>query len=673
MKTKAIFSFFILLMLLMPISAFAAVNNSGSFNTATDRYGIIPYNTAQQPKNITTQISVYFTDWTKLGDTPKKMFSNTQVGGFNLMYTGKKPTSSTDAKPYSIMFHVHDGKKYLAVGVNVSTLSSGWNTFTSSYDGHTLKFYVNGMLKNTKKVSFNINYGVYKIPILIGAEPDAQGKPVSGEYLNGVVDDFRIYNYALTEEEVNHYWNRALTGNEKGLVGYYPMNGNLNDLTGKNNGDKNTLTSSTITKDLFESSPFPTPTPTPDPVIQPPKLTAEALIDGEVVRLSYTKTSESISLYNIYRDGKLLTTSTALSIRVDAEYDVLHSYTVTAVSAIGKESEMSNVVNISALKKKDTIPPTKPIGLNGNAYVGYVELKWKSNKESDLAGYYIYVNGVKYGDLITDSEIKIHGLAANKNYRFRVAAVDTSGNVSAKSDEITIKTKNPLNTKPPAAPKNLTAVLASNYLSVVLSWGAVNDSDLLGYYIYVSDDDLVYSQVNALAVNVTSYNFSVIEGNQTYYFKVAAVDNDGNVSEKTKSVSVKVPTRDPNESTNKKKELYVNWNEIMGATNYLVYYNGVLIATTDNQTFEFVIDAKYGYTGQPPANVEVKAKFEDGSIGYDKNLATQGKWGFSALDLWSSVKYVVLSVAGFLLLGIAVMFAPKAIRMIKEAVIKRSR
>lgn len=42
-------------------------------------------------------------------------------------------------------------------------------------------------------------------------------------------------------------------------------------------------------------------------------------------------------------------------------------------------------------------------------------------------------------------------------------------------------------------------------------------------------------------------------------------------------------------------------------------------------------------------------------------------WGFEAADIWSSTMTVVGSVAGFLLLGIAVAFAPKAFTLLRKA------
>ncbi|MCY7486718.1 hypothetical protein [Paenibacillus alvei] len=43
-------------------------------------------------------------------------------------------------------------------------------------------------------------------------------------------------------------------------------------------------------------------------------------------------------------------------------------------------------------------------------------------------------------------------------------------------------------------------------------------------------------------------------------------------------------------------------------------------------------------------------------------------WGFSAADIWSNSMFVVSSLAAFILLGIAVGFAPKIIGLVKGVV-----
>nr|AQX77697.1 NocS [Nodularia sp. HBU26] len=54
-------------------------------------------------------------------------------------------------------------------------------------------------------------------------------------YWKGSLTEFRIWNSARTPEEIQQNMNSRLTGNEPGLVGYYPLNGDSNDKTSNAN------------------------------------------------------------------------------------------------------------------------------------------------------------------------------------------------------------------------------------------------------------------------------------------------------------------------------------------------------------------------------------------------------------------------------------------------------
>lgn len=43
-------------------------------------------------------------------------------------------------------------------------------------------------------------------------------------------------------------------------------------------------------------------------------------------------------------------------------------------------------------------------------------------------------------------------------------------------------------------------------------------------------------------------------------------------------------------------------------------------------------------------------------------------WGFSAADIWSNSMFIVASLGTFILLGIAVKFAPRIIGLVKNVV-----
>ena len=74
-----------------------------------------------------------------------------------------------------------------------------------------------------------------------------------GSYFDGCIDDVRIYNRALSSNEVAQLYaieSTPPTGFEtNGLVAYYPFNGNANDASG--NGNNGTVNSITLSADRF--------------------------------------------------------------------------------------------------------------------------------------------------------------------------------------------------------------------------------------------------------------------------------------------------------------------------------------------------------------------------------------------------------------------------------------
>ena len=93
-----------------------------------------------------------------------------------------------------------------------------WNEITQTYDGTHLQLYVNGVLVQTTTGVATGNF----------TEPAQIQLGNTG----GAFDEFRVWNVARTEAEIQNSKFVPLTGQEKGLVGYWQFNGNLNDSTG---------------------------------------------------------------------------------------------------------------------------------------------------------------------------------------------------------------------------------------------------------------------------------------------------------------------------------------------------------------------------------------------------------------------------------------------------------
>ena len=74
-------------------------------------------------------------------------------------------------------------------------LLNQWYFLVMAYDGATMKFYVNGQLKSSKAVSGLLrNNGR---PFSIGSDAGEQ------KFCNGLIDEVRLYDHALTQDEIN--------------------------------------------------------------------------------------------------------------------------------------------------------------------------------------------------------------------------------------------------------------------------------------------------------------------------------------------------------------------------------------------------------------------------------------------------------------------------------------
>ena len=85
------------------------------------------------------------------------------------------------------------GNDVAAVGSGLLTLN-GWSHLAGSYDGSTLRVYVNGSLVGSKAMSGSLVASTS--PLRIG------GNSIWGEYFSGLIDDVRVYDRTLSDAEI---------------------------------------------------------------------------------------------------------------------------------------------------------------------------------------------------------------------------------------------------------------------------------------------------------------------------------------------------------------------------------------------------------------------------------------------------------------------------------------
>jgi len=113
---------------------------------------------------------------------------------------------------------------------NVSVDLDQWTHLAGTYSSASgeMKLYKNGALVGSKGITGNINWDYAPDDCRLGNYHDDN----EDYFLNGVIDEVRIWNIARTESEIQAQMDSTLTGNENGLVGYWNFDdGTAKDIT----------------------------------------------------------------------------------------------------------------------------------------------------------------------------------------------------------------------------------------------------------------------------------------------------------------------------------------------------------------------------------------------------------------------------------------------------------
>ena len=292
-----------------------------------------------------------------------------------------------------------------------------WSFLTETYDGSTLRLYVNGT-----QVSSTAHMGTITTstnPLSIG------GDSIYGQYFAGMIDNVRIYNVALSAAQIQ--------------------------------SDEASAVSST---------------PDTTPPTQPGTLSANAVTGGEV-DLSWGASTDNIGVtgYLIERCsgsgctnftqiasvGATTTTYKDTSVSANTSY----SYRVRATDAAGNLSPYSNTATLTT-PAPDTTPPSQPGTLTAGAVSATeVDLSWGASTDNvGVTGYLIercsgsgctsFAQVASVGG--TTTTYKDTGALASTSYSYRVRATDAAGNLGPYSNTASATT--------PAAPSGLVAAYA---------------------------------------------------------------------------------------------------------------------------------------------------------------------------------------------------------------------
>ena len=297
------------------------------------------------------------------------------------------------------------------------------------------------------------------------------------------------------------------------------------------------------------------------------------------------------------------------------------TYKVYAIDAAGNiSSASSNSVTVAT-----TYNLPAPNNFSASGTSNTVTLSW--NSVSGALSYTLYwnnVSGIDSSDnaitpISTDNYTQSN-LDNGSTYYYKVAAVNSLGDVGSLSSEVSASTPLP-------APDNFTASGTSN--SVTLTWNAVSGAST--YTLYWDNASGIDSSDTAItSITTDNYTHSGLENGTTYYYKVAAVDSTGTMGTLSSEVNASTPLPAPDNfsASGTSNTVTLSWNSVSGATSYTLYWDNV--SGIDNSDTPITSITNDNYT---------HSSLDNGSIYYYKVAAVNS----SGTGTLSSVASALLS------------------------------
>ncbi|HPQ12612.1 MAG TPA: DUF2341 domain-containing protein, partial [Paludibacteraceae bacterium] len=163
----------------------------GKFGKALSFNGSNDYVTTPIKSNTLTDFTMEA--WVKASSVPSNRRIVMGSGwNYNDWYIGINLSSNTGAPARKWLFWVASNSQIAYLAAPDEIVAGEWYYLVATYQGTTGKFYING------------NYiGSFTFTRTTDTNPFQIGRSYSGEYFNGLVDEVRVYNRALTSAEVS--------------------------------------------------------------------------------------------------------------------------------------------------------------------------------------------------------------------------------------------------------------------------------------------------------------------------------------------------------------------------------------------------------------------------------------------------------------------------------------
>lgn len=100
-----------------------------------------------------------------------------------------------------------------------------WSHVAATYDGKIIKFYLNGVLTDSKTTSTNVQSITWSaLPTGLYAGRYMATTPSEASYFKGIIDDIRLWRTVRTPNEIANNYLTKLVGSESNLAAYWNFN-----------------------------------------------------------------------------------------------------------------------------------------------------------------------------------------------------------------------------------------------------------------------------------------------------------------------------------------------------------------------------------------------------------------------------------------------------------------
>lgn len=144
---------------------------------------------------------------------------------------------NSSSKIYARFNHGSSGDALQVVSSSNYPINGSWMHVAVTYDGSTIRLYVNGVQEAALSASFTI--GANDDPLVIGARLEAAG--TGGGFFRGRLDELRIWNLTRSQQQIRQYMCKKLTGGENGLAAYWPLDEESGMIAYDRSGSKSDL------------------------------------------------------------------------------------------------------------------------------------------------------------------------------------------------------------------------------------------------------------------------------------------------------------------------------------------------------------------------------------------------------------------------------------------------